>query len=59
MSAQRMVFLILATVILTGISLTGFTQAHWLLYVPVAGLLFAAITGICIGIALLKKLGFK
>lgn len=59
MSAQRMLFLVIATVILSGISLTGFNQVHWLLYLPVAGMLFAAASGFCPGIALLKKIGFK
>ena len=59
MSAQRMLFVVIATVILSGITLTGFSQVHWLLYVPVAGMIFAAATGFCPGIAVLKKLGFK
>lgn len=59
MSAQRMLFVVIATVILSGITLTGFSQVHWLLYVPVVGMLFAAVTGFCPGITLLKKIGFK
>lgn len=59
MSAQRMLFIIIATVISSGIFLSGYNQVHWLLYVPVAGMLFAAASGICPGIVMLKKIGFK
>jgi hypothetical protein len=59
MSAMRMVFLSLAALILLGIWLTGFSTVHWLLYVPVAGLAFAGITGICPSYLLFNKLGFK
>ena len=59
MSAQRMLFLTMAVIITVGIWLTGFSHAHWFLYVPVAALLFAALTGICPGLMLWKKLGFK
>ena len=59
MSALRMLFLMVAGLILAGIWLTGFGVAHWLLYVPAAALAFAGITGICPGYLLFKKLGFK
>ena len=59
MSAQRMLFLTMAVIILGGIWLTGFAQAHWFLYVPVAALAFAGVTGVCPGMTLFKKLGFK
>lgn len=59
MTAQRMLFIIIASIISSGIFLTGYNQVHWLLYVPVVGMLFAAASGICPGIVLLKKLGFK
>ena len=59
MSAIRMLFTVLAAVILAGIWLTGFDTAHWLLYFPPAALLFAAITGICPGYMVFRKLGFK
>jgi len=32
---------------------------HWVLYVPVAALAFAGITGICPGYLIFRKLGFK
>ena len=59
MSAQRMMFLSTAAVILAGIGLTGFTVVHWLLYVPVVALSVAGITGFCPGLIVFKKLGFK
>ncbi len=59
MTAQRMLFLTMAILISIGIYLSGYQSVHWLLYIPAAALLFAAITGICPGMALFKKLGFK
>ena len=59
MSAQRMLFLTMAVLILIGIWLTGFDRVHWFLYVPVAALVFAGVTGICPGMLFWKKLGFK
>jgi hypothetical protein len=47
MSAMRMAFLAVAAVIMLGIWLTGFNTVHWVLYLPVAALTFAGITGIC------------
>lgn len=59
MAAERMLFLTVAVLVLTGIWLTGWQQAHWLLY-GLAGLLtFAGVTGICPGLMLYRKLGFK
>jgi len=59
MSAFRMLFLTMAALIMAGIWLTGFNVAHWLLYLPVAALVFAGVTGICPGYILFQKLGFK
>lgn len=59
MNAIRMQFLTIAGMIAQGIYLTGFNKVHWLLYVPVAGLAFAALTGICPGLTLWSKLGFE
>ncbi len=44
---MRIWFIFFGLVILLGIFLTGFTRVHWLLYLPVAGLFFAGITGFC------------
>ncbi len=54
-----MLFFTFAIVISIGIWLTGYKNIHWFLYVPVAAMLFAGITGICPGLILWKKLGFK
>jgi hypothetical protein len=54
-----MLFLMIAGLILLGIWLTGFNVVHWVLYIPVAALVFAGITGICPGYLIFKKLGFK
>ena len=59
MSAQRMLFLTVAALILGGIGLSGWNQVHWLLYIVMGMLVFAGITGICPGLMLYKKLGFK
>lgn len=57
MNALRMVFLSIAGVVLSGIWLTGFDHAHWVLYVPVVLLGFAGITGICPGLIFWNKAG--
>lgn len=59
MTAQRMLFLTVAALLGAGIVLSGFDRVHWLLYLPTAGLLFAAATGFCPGLTLYRKLGFK
>jgi hypothetical protein len=40
----------------TGIYLTGFSTVHWLLYVPAAGFIFSAITGICPSLTAASKM---
>ena len=58
MSPRLRVFMIfVSAVILAGIWLTGFDKSHWLLYLPPAFLIFAAVTGICPGLIILEKLG--
>ncbi len=58
-SASTRFFLLVAGVIVwTGIWLTGFGTAHWLLYVPATMFVFAAATGICPGL-LISKILFK
>lgn len=59
MSAMRMLFFTMAALIMLGIWLTGFSVVHWVLYLPVAALVFAGITGICPGYMLFRKIGFK
>lgn len=58
--AMRVWFAFFAIVIWLGIYLTGFSNIHWLLYIPPAGFTFAAITGICPSqIAVFKIMGSK
>ncbi len=59
MSAQRMLFFTIALLITLGITLTGWKIVHWTLYLPVVMLIFAGISGICPGLFLYKKIGFK
>ena len=59
-TSMRVWFLLFAVIIFIGIYLTGFSVAHWFLYLPVAGMVFAAITGICPSqIAINKMFGSK
>ena len=46
----RLFLFIVGSVIWGGIALTGFGSVHWLLYVPAAFLVLAAITGFCPGL---------
>ena len=57
---MRVWYLFFGLVIWLGIFLTGFSVVHWLLYIPAAGLIFAAATGICPSqIAISKMFGTK
>lgn len=58
-SALRAQFISVAFIVFIGIWLTGFDKVHWFLYVPVIGLAFAGITGICPGLIFWKKIGLK
>ena len=59
MSAQRMLFLTVAGLLGAGIWLSGWNQVHWLLYLPPVMLIFAGLTGICPGLIIFQKVGFK
>jgi hypothetical protein len=54
--ALRMTFLVTGLVIWLGIWLTGFSAAHWVLYIPAIALVFAGTTGICPGLITSKML---
>lgn len=54
--AVRLFLLVVGAVIWGGIALTGFQQAHWLLYVPAVFLTFAAATGFCPGLIISRWL---
>ena len=59
MSAQRMLFFTVAAILFAGIGLTGWSAVHWLLYLPAGMLVFAGLTGICPGLIVFQKIGFK
>jgi len=44
---MRIWFALFGIILWFGIYLTGFSVVHWILYVPSAGFIFAAVTGIC------------
>lgn len=54
--AVRLFFLVVSLNIWFGIWLTGFSVAHWWLYIPAVFLLFAAVTGFCPGMILSRRL---
>jgi hypothetical protein len=49
-AAMRFFLVVVGSVVLLGIWLTGFGTAHWVLYLPVVFFYLAAITGICPGL---------
>lgn len=51
----RVFFLVSSTVSWIGLWLTGFNNAHWLLYIAPTAFLIAGITGICPGMMLSNK----
>jgi len=54
--ALRLTFFITGLIIWLGVWLTGFSAAHWVLYIPAIALVFAGGTGICPGLILNKML---
>ncbi len=58
-SALRVLFIVFALIVYLGIYLSGYDNVHWLLYIPVAALLFAGATGICPGLKILRAAGLK
>jgi hypothetical protein len=58
--ATMRVFLALSgAMIWLGIWLTGFSQTHWLLYLPAIGFSLAAMTGLCPGMMIARRLTGK
>jgi hypothetical protein len=53
---MRFFFLVAASWLWLGIWLTGFAIIHWIIYIPAAFFLFAAVTGICPGIIISNAL---
>jgi len=54
--AARLFFLFISANIGLGIWLTGLGVAHWWLYIPGGFLLFAAVTGFCPGMIIIRTL---
>jgi hypothetical protein len=48
--AHRLFFMNLTLLSSIGIWLTGFDQVHWFVYIVPAALLFAALSGYCVGL---------
>lgn len=55
-NAMRFFFVVASSIIWLGIWLTGFSTAHWLLYIPAISFVFAATTGICPGMIISNML---
>ena len=53
---MRIWYAFVGLILWTGIYLTGFSNVHWLLYVPAAGFLFAAIMGLCLSLTAISKM---
>ncbi len=53
---QRMLFLVIASMIWLGIWLSGYNSVHWVLYLPAVFLTLAAFTGICPGIGVMNAI---
>lgn len=58
-ASLRAQFISIAVIVLIGIALTGFNRVHWFLYVPVAALTIAGVTGFCPGLIIWRKIGLK
>ena len=54
-ASRKAFFLFIGLVLWLGIWLTGFEQAHWVLYLPATFFLFSALTGICPGMIFFKE----
>jgi len=52
----RIWFVFVAILLWTGIYLTGFSNVSWILYIPAAGFILAAIIGICPSFLIASKL---
>ncbi len=58
--SMRVWFAFMGIILWTGIYLMGFSNVHWLIYLPTIGFTFAAITSICPSqIGIFKMMGSK
>ncbi len=51
----RFFFLFAGSIVWAGIWFTGFPVVHWLLYIPAIFFYFAAVTGICPGLIISRR----
>jgi len=52
-------FVFVGAILWTGIYLTGFSSTSWVLYVPAAGFILGAVTGLCPSLTVISKVFFK
>ena len=53
---MRIWFALVGIILWADIYFSGFTNVNWLIYLPVAGFIFVAVTGICLSLAVILKL---
>jgi len=53
---MRVWFALVGVILWAGIYLTGFSVVSWVLYVPAAGFIFGAVTGICPSLDVISKM---
>ena len=53
---MRVWYAVVSIILWAGIYCTGFSTVNWLLYLPAAGFMFAAITGICLSLEGILKI---
>ena len=54
--SMRIWYAFVGTILWAGIYLSGFSNVHWLLYVPAIGFIFGAITGLCLSLTVISKM---
>jgi len=57
--SMRIWFAFVGAILWTGIYLTGFSETNWVLYVPAAGFVLGAVTGLCPSFTVISKVFFK
>jgi len=54
--SMRIWFAFVGAILWVGIYLTGFSRVSWVLYLPAAGFIFAAGTGICLSMDVISRM---
>jgi len=54
--SMRIWYAFVGIILWAGIYLSGFSNVHWLLYVPAIGFVFAAIIGLCLSLTAISKM---